>query len=180
MEMLKIIFSGFGGQGVLFMGKAVSYAGLFGGKEVTWMPSYGPEMRGGTANCSVCVSDEPIGSPLVTEPDVLVAMSTPAFDKFISTVKPGGKVIVDSSLVGEQTEARSDVQVYNVPATQMAIDEGLQGLSNMILLGKFLQVTKFTIKETLERAIAECVPSGKRHLMEPNLRAMDLGLSFGC
>src|SRR5215469_12700549 len=104
MAELNMIFAGFGGQGVLFTGKVVSYAGLLDGKEVTWMPSYGPEMRGGTANCSVVISDDPIGSPVVTEPDVLVAMNAPSYDKFINIVKPGGKVIIDSSLIDREVK----------------------------------------------------------------------------
>lgn len=175
MDSLNIIFAGFGGQGILFTGKVVSYAGLIDNREVSWLPSYGPEMRGGTANCSVCLSDEPIGSPLVTEPDVLVAMNGPSFDKFIGAVKPGGKVFVDSTLVDRETD-RTDVEVYRVPATQLSNDRDLQSLANMILLGKVLGETGFASVETVEQSLKKCVPASKSHLLEPNLRAVKMGM----
>ena len=177
MASLNTIIAGFGGQGVLFVGKVIAYAGLIDNQEVSWLPSYGPEMRGGTANCSVCLSDKPIGSPLVTEADALVVMNSPSFDKFIDTVKPGGTVVVDSSLVSGQT-GRTDINIYAIPATQISNDEGLQGLANIILLGKFLRETAFTSEETLEKALGKCVPPSKSHLLEPNMRAIRLGLSL--
>ena len=109
MKDLNMVFAGFGGQGVLFAGKVAAYAGLLAGKEISWLPSYGPEMRGGTANCSVCVSDQPIGSPLVTNPNVLVAMNLPSLDRFIDGVEPGGTVLVDSSLINKKVE-RTDLR----------------------------------------------------------------------
>lgn len=177
MESLNIIFAGFGGQGILFTGKIVSYAGLIDGKEVSWLPSYGPEMRGGTANCSVCISDQPIGSPLVTEPDVLIAMNGPSFDKFIGTVVPGGKVIVDSTLVDRESD-RSDIEIFRIPATQLSNDNDLRSLANMILLGKLLQITRFSPMETVEKSLAKCVPASKSHLVEPNLRAIRMGMDL--
>lgn len=177
MTSLNMIFAGFGGQGVLFTGKVAAYAGLIDAKEVSWLPSYGPEMRGGTANCSVCLSDEPIGSPLVTQPDVLVAMNGPSFDKFINTVVPGGKVIIDSSLVDRKT-SRTDITVYAVPATQLSNDEQLEGIANMILLGKLLKETGFTSFETIEKSVAKCVPARKTHLLEHNIRAIRLGFGL--
>jgi len=176
MAETRITFAGFGGQGVLFTGKVVSYAGLLDGKEVSWMPSYGPEMRGGTANCGVCISDKLIGTPVVTEPDILVAMNAPSFDKFIDSVKPGGKVIVDSSLVDRETD-RTDVEVFKIPATQLSKDEDLSKLANMILLGKLLAVSGFTSEETLKTALEKSVPERNRHLVEPNMRAIKLGAS---
>lgn len=175
MASLNIIFAGFGGQGILFTGKVVSYAGLIDDKEVSWLPSYGPEMRGGTANCSVCVSDQPIGSPLVTEPDVLIAMNGPSFDKFIDVVKPGGKAIVDSTLVNRET-SRTDIEVFQIPATQLSNDEGLRSLANMILLGKLLKETQFASMETVEKSVGKCVPASKSHLVEPNMRAIRIGM----
>jgi 2-oxoglutarate ferredoxin oxidoreductase subunit gamma len=171
-----MIFAGFGGQGILFTGKVLAYAGLLDGKDVSWLPSYGPEMRGGTANCSVCVSDEPVGSPLVTEPDVLVAMNGPSFDKFIGTVKKGGKVIIDSSLV-ERECPRDDIELYEVPATKLSKDEALDGIANMILLGKVVKETGMAGMETVEKAVAKCVPAKKAHLLEHNIRAIKLGMS---
>ena len=124
MKDLNMIFAGFGGQGVLFAGKVVAYAGLIEGRELSWLPSYGPEMRGGTANCSICLSAEPIGSPLVTNPNVLVAMNRPSLDKFIGDVEPGGVVILDSSLIDVKVE-REDVSVHYVPASALAEENGL-------------------------------------------------------
>jgi 2-oxoglutarate ferredoxin oxidoreductase subunit gamma len=173
----NMVIAGFGGQGVLFTGKVIAYAGLIDGKEVSWLPSYGPEMRGGTANCSVCISDEPIGSPLVTQPDVLVVMNAPSFDKFIDTVAPGGKVIVDSSLIPNET-TRTDIEVFRIPATQLSHDEHLEGIANIILLGKVLKEADIASLETIEKAIHKCVPAKKAHLLEHNIRAIKLGMSL--
>jgi len=177
MANYNIIFAGFGGQGILFSGKVLAYAGLIDHKEVSWLPSYGPEMRGGTANCSVCISDEPIGSPLVTDPDVLVAMNSPSFNKFIDTVVPGGKVFVDSSLV-EYTGERNcnDATIYGFPATKISRDEHLEGIVNMILLGKMLAETEIVSYEAIKKAIKKCMPAGKEHLLKENLRAVALGM----
>ncbi|MGI6403146.1 MAG: 2-oxoacid:acceptor oxidoreductase family protein [Oscillospiraceae bacterium] len=175
MASYNMIFAGFGGQGVLFTGKVVAYAGLIDGKEVSWLPSYGPEMRGGTANCSVCISDMPVGSPLVTEPDVLIAMNSPSYDKFIDSVKPGGVVIIDSSLV-TPSKRREDVKLYEVPATALSNEEHLEGIANMILLGKLLESTGFASMETVEQSLEKCVPPSKTHLLKHNLRAIRLGM----
>ena len=131
MNDMNALLAGFGGQGILFMGKVIAYAGLTDGKEVSWLPSYGPEMRGGTANCSVCISSDPICSPLVVTPNVFVAMNGPSYDKFIDSVVPGGIVILDSTLV-EREVKRDDITVCLVPATQMAEEHGLKGLANII------------------------------------------------
>ena len=160
----NFIIAGFGGQGVLFIGKVMAYAGLIDEREVSWLPSYGPEMRGGTANCSICLSDKPIGSPLVTEPDGMIIMNGPSFDKFIDDVKPGGKVIIDSSLVDRPT-SRGDVAVYAVPATQLSHDNELQGLANMILPGTPLKETGFSTMETVAESLKKFVPSRKSHLL---------------
>ena len=175
MASYNMVFAGFGGQGVLFTGKVVAYAGLIDGKEVSWLPSYGPEMRGGTANCSVCISDLPVGSPLVTQPDVLVAMNGPSYDKFIDAVKPGGVVIIDSSLVNP-SKRREDVTLCEVPATALSNEEHLEGIANMILLGKLLESTGFASMETVEQSVQKCVPASKAHLLEHNLRAIRLGM----
>ena len=177
MASTNMIFAGFGGQGILFTGKIVAYAGLIDQREVSWLPSYGPEMRGGTANCSVCISDAPIGSPLVTEPDVLVAMNGPSFDKFIDTVVPGGKVIVDSTLVDKTTD-RTDIEMFRVPSTQLSNDKDLKSLANMFLLGKLLKETGFASMETVEKSLKKCVPASKGHLLEPNMRAIRMGMEL--
>ncbi len=175
MTNFNMLFAGFGGQGVLFSGKVAAYAGLIDNKEISWLPSYGPEMRGGTANCSVCIADTPIGSPLVTEPDILIAMNGPSFDKFINTVKPGGMVILDASLISQRPQ-RTDIKVFAVEASQLANDHDLQGIANIILLGKLLQESGFTGLESIEAALKKCVPARKAHLLEHNIRAIKLGM----
>lgn len=173
----NILIAGFGGQGVLFIGKLIAYIGLLGGKQVSWLPSYGPEMRGGTANCSVIVSDEPVGSPIVTEPDALIVMNLPSFQKYKDKVRPGGLMVLDFSLIGERPE-RTDVRAFAVPSTQMAKDEGLDGLGNMILLGKFLRECMPEAEPFIEAALKKVVPPKKAHLIEPNLRALALGKDY--
>lgn len=167
--------AGFGGQGILFSGKVVAYAGLIDEKEVSWLPSYGPEMRGGTANCSVCISDQPIASPLVTSPDALLVMNTPSYDKFIDTVAPGGVAIIDSALISKTCD-RKDIRAYYVPATSLANENDLHGLANIILVGKLLKETGFASYETVEKAIRKCVPAKKAHLVDANLRAIQIGM----
>ncbi len=170
----NILIAGFGGQGVLFAGKVLAYGGLCDGKEITWLPSYGPEMRGGTCNCSVCVSDEPIGSPLVTSPDVLVAMNRPSLEKFIDAVVPGGTVIIDSSIIDLKVE-RKDVTVCELPATELAETNSLKGLGNMVLVGKLNQVCKIISAEGLDKGIVKCVPAKKPEMLDFNRKAVELG-----
>ncbi len=176
MKDMNSILAGFGGQGILFMGKVIAYAGLIDGKEVSWLPSYGPEMRGGTANCSVCMSDEPICSPLVSNPNVLIVMNLPSFDKFIDTVIPGGVVIIDSTLVSKKTQ-RDDIEVHYVPATALADEKGLKGLANIILMGKMLALTNFCSMETMHKTIEKVVPIRKQHLIPKNMEAIELGMN---
>ncbi|MCL2882535.1 MAG: 2-oxoacid:acceptor oxidoreductase family protein [Coriobacteriia bacterium] len=174
---LNLVLAGFGGQGILFAGKLVATAGLLEDRAVSWLPSYGPEMRGGTANCSVCLSDEPIGSPLVTDPDVLIAMNQPSFDLFYPLVVSGGLTILDSLLV-PVIEPRDEVPIFGVPATQLADDEGLHGLANVMLVGKLWREHPFCAEETLQEALAACVPPRKQQLLEPNRRALHIGLEL--
>ena len=138
--MSNILLAGFGGQGILFAGKQIVLAGMRSGKYVSWLPSYGPEMRGGTCNCSVIVEDEPIGSPLVTKPDILLAFNTPSFDKFESKVVKGGMLFVDSSLVSKKSE-REDIQSFYIPATELANENDLTGMANVIMLGYIVKKT---------------------------------------
>jgi len=170
----NILIAGFGGQGVLFAGKVLAYGGLCDGKEITWLPSYGPEMRGGTCNCSVCVSDEPIGSPLVTNPDILVAMNRPSLEKFIGSVVPGGTVIVDSSIIDLKIE-RTDVTVCELPATELAETNSLKGLGNMVLVGRLNQVCNILSTEGLDKGIVKSVPAKKPEMLEFNRKAVGLG-----
>ena len=177
MKTTQILIAGFGGQGVLFAGKFLAYKGLVQDKQVSWLPSYGPEMRGGTANCSVILSDTPVGSPIITNPDVLVAMNLPSLQKFVDAVVPGGKIIIDSTLIDTKVD-RTDVEVFYVPATQMARDAGFATLANMILAGKVLKETDAVAfagnKETLESFI----PAKKANLIDVNCQALQAGYDF--
>ena len=169
-----MLLAGFGGQGVLFAGKVAAYAGLIEGRELSWLPSYGPEMRGGTANCSVCLSDEPIGSPLVTNPNVLIAMNRPSLEKFVNDVEPGGVILLDSSLIEIPVE-REDVTVCRVPASKIAEENGLSGLANMVLMGKLFEVVGFCKEETLDAALQKCIPARKAAMLDLNRKAIALG-----
>ncbi len=173
----EILLAGFGGQGILFAGKILAYSGLMDDKEVSWLPSYGPEMRGGTCNCSVCISDEPIGSPLVLEPSILIVMNTPSMEKFADAVKPGGVIIADSTMVDVKTD-RTDVSAYYIPATQIAQENGLAGGANIVLLGKLFKETKIVTPETFKKAIEKVVPAKKAALAANNLKAVQLGIDY--
>lgn len=174
-EALNLLMAGFGGQGILFAGKVMAYAGLIDGKEISWLPSYGPEMRGGTANCSIVLSEKPIGSPLVINPDVLIAMNLPSLNKFIGEVIPGGTVLVDSSMIQTKVE-RTDLNVIYVPATSLAEENGLKGLANIVLVGRLLQELKFATKEAIDAAILKCVPKTKEAMIAANNKAIQLGM----
>lgn len=171
----NILLAGFGGQGVLFVGKVMAYAGLMEGKEISWLPSYGPEMRGGTANCSVCISDAPIGSPLVVTPDILIAMNLPSLDKFENDVVPGGIILVDSAIINRKVK-RKDVTVIYIPASELAETNGLKGSANMVLLGKLFKETNFCSRENLDRGLMKCVPPKKAELLEKNKKAINIGI----
>ena len=173
----EILIAGFGGQGILFSGKFLAYEGLIDGKEVSWLPSYGPEMRGGTANCSIIISDNKIGSPIVDKPDVLIAMNAPSFDKYITEVKAGGQVFVDSSLIDVKTD-RTDIEAYYIPATKMAADEGLTGLANMIILGLFIKKSGIMPDENIEKAMRKVVSAKKEKLFDLNMKAVSLGYNY--
>ena len=174
----EFLIAGFGGQGLLFAGKFLVNKGMMEGKEVSWLPSYGPEMRGGTASCSVIVSDEPVGSPIVSKPNVLMVMNLPSLDKYESAVKAGGKIFVDSSLVDRKVE-RGDVEAYYVPATQLASDNGLNGLANMILTGKLLKVLgQFEDEEAVADSLKKVVSVKHPEMFEKNLQALKIGRDY--
>ena len=177
MSTKQILIAGFGGQGVLFAGKLLAYKGLLADKQVSWLPSYGPEMRGGTANCSVIVSDEPIGSPIVGKPDVLVAMNLPSLKKYENDVVSGGIIIVDSSHISEKVQ-RDDVTVYYVPATKMAKDEGFATLANMILMGKLMKACEEIGFDGVETAVSKVVPPRKANLIDVNIKAIKAGYDY--
>ena len=173
----QILIAGFGGQGVLFAGKFLAYKGLTEGKQVSWLPSYGPEMRGGTANCSIILSDDPIGSPIVSNPDVLFAMNLPSLDKYENEVKSGGTIIVDSTLIKRKVE-RTDVNVFYVPATQMAADISAPALANMIMVGKAIKETNAVSFEGLEEGLKKVVPPKKADMIGLNLKAVETGYNM--
>lgn len=173
----NMLIAGFGGQGILFTGKFLAYEGLLEGREVSWLPSYGPEMRGGTANCSVILSDTPVGSPIVANPDTLLVMNLPSLDKYEDATVKGGKIFVDSALIGRKVQ-RTDVEAYYIPATKLASDEGLTGLANMILLGFVIKHTNIIPFENIERALQKVVPAKKQHLIESNRKALELGYNY--
>lgn len=174
---IQILIAGFGGQGVLFAGKFLAYKGLLEEKQVSWLPSYGPEMRGGTANCSVILSDDPVGSPIVSTPDALIAMNLPSFDKYEKSVAPGGKVFVDSTLIARKAE-RQDIQAFYIPATKMAADAGIPTLANMIILGKMLRETHAVDFHDLEAAMKKVVSAKHAELLDINLKALQAGYDY--
>ena len=177
MKTTQILIAGFGGQGILFAGKFLAYKGLLEELQVSWLPSYGPEMRGGTANCNVIVSEQPVGSPIITEPDVLIAMNLPSLLKDVDTVVPGGQVYVDSSLIGQKVE-RTDVQVFYIPATQMAKEQQIPTLANMIMMGHVLENHPELSFDGTETVVSKLVPPTKAALVELNMKALLLGKNF--
>ena len=177
MKTTQILIAGFGGQGVLFAGKFLAYKGLVQDKNVSWLPSYGPEMRGGTANCSVILSDTPVGSPIITDPDILVAMNLPSLQKFVDSVVPGGKILVDSTLIDEKV-ARTDVEVFYIPATQMAKDAGFSTLANMILAGKVLKETDAVTFDGNKETLESFIPAKKAGLIDINCKALQMGYDY--
>ena len=177
MKTTQILIAGFGGQGILFAGKFLAYKGLLEEKQVSWLPSYGPEMRGGTANCNVVLSDDPIGSPIVTAPDVLIAMNLPSLQKYVDTVVPGGQIYVDSTLIDAKVE-RTDVEVFYIPATQLAKDNGIASLANMIIVGSLLKNQPELSFEGASETVAKLVPPKKQALVALNEKALQLGCNY--
>ena len=172
----EIIVAGFGGQGIMSMGQLIAYAGMIEGKGVSWIPSYGPEQRGGTANCAVVVSDEPVGSPLVTTPSTAFVLNNPSFDKFEPRVRPDGLLIINSSLVVRVSE-RKDIHIMELPASDMANDLGNSRVANMILLGAFLEYTKIVSIDSVLESLKKVLSTDKHHLLEINKQALIRGAS---
>lgn len=173
----EILLAGFGGQGILFAGKFLAYKGLLEGKQISWLPSYGPEMRGGTANCSVVISDDPIGSPIVSAPDALIVMNLPSLDKYENAVVPGGKIFVDSTLI-ERKVSRTDVNVYYIPATKMAKEMNAPTLANMIMTGKFIKEADAVVFDGMEDALKKVVSAKHADMLEINLNAIKAGYDY--
>ena len=177
MKTSKILIAGFGGQGILFSGKALAFTGLKAGMEVSWLPSYGPEMRGGTANCSVTLSDAPIGSPIVDKPDILIAMNLPSLEKYLFETEKGGYIVYDSSLISKDVQ-RADVSIFAIPATKLASDNGLNGLANMIIMGKAIKETGVLTLDQIKNSLTQMVPAKKADLLANNIKAIELGYNF--
>ena len=173
----NIIITGFGGQGVLFAGKILAYTALMTGKQLSWLPSYGPEMRGGAANCHVIVSDEPVGSPIITTPDVLISMNRPSLDKFEDTVKAGGTILYDKSLIDRDVK-RDDVKIAGVDATAIATADGKASMANMIMLGALVKATGIFTLEEIRAGVEKTVPPSKQHLVDVNMAMIEKGYNI--
>jgi 2-oxoglutarate ferredoxin oxidoreductase subunit gamma len=173
----EIVIAGFGGQGVMSMGQLITYAGMLEGKGVSWLPSYGPEQRGGTANCAVVVSDEPVGSPLVTRPTAAIVLNNPSYDKFESHVKSGGLLIVNTSLVARKS-TRTDITIIEIDATALANELGNSRIANMILLGAFLEHSKVVSVDSVIESLKKVLGPSKHHLIDVNKRALSKGASL--
>ncbi|WP_026894740.1 2-oxoacid:acceptor oxidoreductase family protein [Clostridiisalibacter paucivorans] len=172
----RIIIAGFGGQGVMAMGQLLTYSGMIEDKNVAWLPSYGPEMRGGTANCNVLISDEPIGAPVVTEATAAVVMNLPSLDKFEKDVVPGGKLFINSSLIDKKC-SRDDIDVYYVPVNDLANDLGNAKVANMVMLGAFLELTNAVKVDSILEAFKKVFGENKSHLLPINEKALEKGAS---
>lgn len=172
----RIIVAGFGGQGVMMIGKLLAYSGMREDRHVSWLPSYGPEMRGGTANCNVIVSDHLIGAPVVTEATCVIAMNLPSLDKFESTVKTGGRLLLNSSLISRKA-ARDDVQTLEIPVNDIANQQGSLKVANIVMLGAYITLSQIVKKDTIVHAIEEVLGS-KRHLLDINLNALHEGIAY--
>jgi 2-oxoglutarate ferredoxin oxidoreductase subunit gamma len=176
-KMHNILIAGFGGQGILFCGRYIIQAAMLIGKEVSWMPSYGPEMRGGTANCSLIISDKKIGSPIVDKPNILIVMNSPSLDKFEDACTVGAKVFIDSSII-EREGKRSDIEYFYIPATKFADEKGLNGLANIIMAGKCIKELNLCSYDILKEAMIRNVPARKKDLLDSNMQAIDIGLKL--
>jgi 2-oxoglutarate ferredoxin oxidoreductase subunit gamma len=173
----EIIIAGFGGQGVLFAGQLLTYAGMDAGKNVTWIPSYGPEMRGGTANCTVIVADEEIGSPTVRNPKAALVLNLPSFDKSEPLVMPGGVLIANASLINRGFQ-RTDLQAVLIPANEIAESLGDRRLTNMVMLGAMIAKLPVLPLEALEKALEDHLPERHKRLLPLNYTALRKGMEF--
>ena len=177
MAHQEIILAGFGGQGILSGGRLLAHAGLFENKNVSWLPSYGPEMRGGTANCHVIISDDPIGSPILNSATSLIVMNEPSLEKFEGLVEERGLIIVDSSLI-ENGPRRKDVETFKIPATRIASEMGNLAFANIILLGKLVARTGIVSKASFIQALKEVLPEKKHYLIPEEVKAFEAGMDY--
>jgi 2-oxoglutarate ferredoxin oxidoreductase subunit gamma len=173
----EVFLAGFGGQGVMFAGQVLSYAAMDAGKEVTWIPSYGPEMRGGTANCTVVIADEEIGSPLVQNPPAAIIMNLPSLDKYESMVKPGGVLIVNSSMV-DRDVARNDITWVSVPCNDIAEEAGDKRMANIVATGALLALLPVLSLDDIEAALNAHMPGRHKNLLPKNVDALKRGAEY--
>ena len=178
MKTANILIAGFGGQGALFAGKFLAYSAMLEGREISWLPSYGPEMRGGTANCSVIIADSVVGSPIVNHPDVLIAMNKPSFDKYVPACVPGAKIFADRTLIDSACD-RSDVEYFMVPATDLCREKEIGSLTNMLLVGKMLKETGIIDYSNVPEILKKLIPASKEKLIGLNELALKTGYEYG-
>ena len=171
----EMILAGFGGQGVMLMGQIITYAGMMEERQVSWFPAYGPEMRGGTANCSVIISDDPVGTPIVTEPEVVVAMNLPSLDKFEPQLVPGGALLINSSLI-ERNPHRADVKEYRIPCNEIAKEIGNMKVANMVMVGAIIAASGAVKLESVLEVCAKKVFKNKPEAMKLNEQAILRGM----
>jgi len=172
MSTYKMFFAGSGGQGVLLMGQMVTYAAMLEEKSSTFFPSYGPEMRGGTANCTVVVSEKEVSCPLIYEADFVVVMNLPSLIKFEPALKPGGTLLLNKSIIHQQAK-RNDINVYEVPANELANDLGNARVANMVMLGAFVRTTNIISPDTVKKVIRDTFGEKKAALVDINISAFD-------
>ncbi len=173
----EIIMAGFGGQGVMSMGQLLAYAGMLEDKEVSWLPSYGPEMRGGTANCSVIVSDDLVASPIVTDATAVIIMNKPSLGKFQGVVIPGGSMFINSSLIDDRC-SREDIDIYYIPANDVADEIGNNKVANMVMLGAYIKKTGIVSADSVIESLKKVLGSSKAHLIPINEEALKRGAQF--
>jgi 2-oxoglutarate ferredoxin oxidoreductase subunit gamma len=173
----EIVVSGFGGQGALFAGQLLTYTGMDEGWHVTWIPSYGPEMRGGTAHCIVILSEEDIGSPIIREPSICIVMNPPSMDKYDPLVKPGGLLVANSTLIRSRSD-RTDIETVYIPANELAAELGNVRMANVVLLGAMLGTREVVPIESIKRTMDLHIPERRKHIIEPNKRALDRGVQY--
>ena len=173
----KIIIAGFGGQGVMLAGQLITYAGMYEDKQVSWLPSYGPEMRGGTANCHVTVSDKPIGSPIISEANSVIIMNQPSLDKFYPLLEHGGDLFINSSLVDSALEDER-IHIFNVPANEIAREVGTDKAANMVMLGAYLARHPILSIKTIEKVLTKTMTGKKSKFVPMNLKAIDRGMEL--
>ncbi len=173
----EMIIAGFGGQGVLLIGQMLAYAGMKEGRNVSWLPSYGPEMRGGTTNCSVIISDDPVGSPVVTEADTVIVFNKPSLDKFEKSLVPGGRLFINSSLI-DRKPSLDDTEVYYIPANDIALKLGNLKVANIVMLGAFIAASNVATRKKLFESLKKVFGEKKAHLIAINEKAFEEGVKL--